>query len=145
VDEVNDRIKVLPANRIPKGGPRLPLAAIAKPPRISRQLNTAAGWLEEMSKVYREARRRQLDSQEAARLGWLCSNAAKLATAVDELRQIEKLTAELARVQRDAGLPMTLLPATMTDADQVTAQDAAGDDDDGDPMPSPVGYAGSPT
>jgi hypothetical protein len=72
-------------------GVRLPKAAIEQPPRISRKLHTAAGWLEEMSKLYREARRRQLDSSEASRLTWICSQAAKLAEAVETLKQNDAL------------------------------------------------------
>jgi hypothetical protein len=117
-----------------KPGDRLPLAAIPEPPRVSRHLNTAAGWLHEMGKLYREARRRQLDSSEASRLAWICAQAAKLATEVENLREIEKLREQLAALQAQA--PGIAIPEGLLGAYEA-AQEATGDDEERDPV-SPV-------
>ena len=114
-----------------KAGERLPLASIVAPPRVSRHLNTAAGWLHEMGKLYREARRRQLDSQEASRLAWICAQAAKLATEVENLREIEMLREQLAAIQAQS--PGFTVPDGL-----LAAPEPLGAVDELDVLPSPV-------
>ena len=84
-----------------------------------------------MGKLYREARRRQLDSQEASRLAWICAQAAKLATEVENLREIEMLREQLAAIQAQS--PGFTVPDGL-----LAAPEPLGAVDELDVLPSPV-------
>ncbi len=72
---------------------------VVKLARVCRDLNSAAGWLKELSSIYRSARRGQLDSSEASRLAYIASVASKLARDLEELRHVETLQRQLAELR----------------------------------------------
>ena len=90
----SEKIMSLQATPTPKA------ALMSRPPRISRNLDEVAGWLAELASLYRAARRNQLDTQDASRLGYLCGVAAKLARDLEELRQLEKMGKDFAELQQ---------------------------------------------
>lgn len=79
----------------PKSGQIMP-----RLPRISRDLDTAAGWLRELGAIYRCARRNQMPTEDASRLAFLCSAAGKLAKDVEQLRQLEAMGRQLDELQQ---------------------------------------------
>jgi len=66
-----------------------------KLPRIARNLHEPAGWLHELSQIYRCARRQQLSTDDASRLAFICSQAGKLAKDTEYLRYIASLEKRL--------------------------------------------------
>ena len=95
----SEKIMSLQATPTPKS------ALMPRPPRISRNLHEVSGWLAELASLYRAARRNQLDTQDASRLGYLCGVAAKLARDLEELRQLEKMGKDFEELRQRAALP----------------------------------------
>jgi hypothetical protein len=79
--------------------PTAELMPKVRPPRIVRDLNSAEGWLKELSSIYRSARRGTLATDEASRLAYIAGVASKLARDLAELRETEKLRQQLEALQ----------------------------------------------
>jgi len=66
-----------------------------KLPRIARNLHEPAGWLHELSQIYRCARRQHLSTDDASRLAFICSSAGKLAKDTQYLKYVASLEERL--------------------------------------------------
>jgi hypothetical protein len=93
-------------------------------PRISRNLDEVAGWLTELAALYRAARRGQIPTEQATRLGYLCGVAAKLAKDLEELKRAEAIHAQLVRLRSDQTYPH------IPNVEDVTAMEAQLDKDE---------------
>jgi len=109
-----------------KNAPRPPAAAgVVMPPirltRVCRDLNSAQGWLRELSSIYRNAKRGLLDSAEASRLAYICSVASKLARDLEELKHVETLQAQLRELQGRQNNSLQWTPRAPADDDKPDA------------------------
>lgn len=95
-------------------------------PRISRDLTKAGSWLRELGSIYRLARRGVLEPETASRLAFICSNAGKLASSLEELDKLEDIRKQLEQHNRALGNGAWVEPGIALDAQMTSTSPEGG-------------------
>jgi hypothetical protein len=94
---------------------------VVRLPYVGR-LETVNDWRKQIAKIYREMRRGELPHEQGTRLTYVADIGARLAKVQEELKELQKLREQLARLE--ASTPgyqgvTALLPADRGDAVEV--------------------------
>jgi hypothetical protein len=77
---------------------------VVRPPYVGR-LTKLEDWRREIGRIYREMRRGELATENGTRLTYVANIGAQLAKFAEEMRELEALRQQLARIQQQSGLP----------------------------------------